>query len=77
MMAKLDQLVRELFEDESQSIADDTPFAATEGWDSLKHVQLVVAVESRFGIELTAGEIERLTSKRAAREILAARRVDV
>jgi acyl carrier protein len=76
-MAKLDQLVLELFDGESAPIADDTPFAGIEGWDSLKHVELIVALETRFGIELTAGEIERLTCKRAAREILTARHVAV
>jgi acyl carrier protein len=76
-MAKIDQLVLELFDDEPAPIADDTAFADVAGWDSLKHVQLIVAVEQRFGIELTAAEIARLTSKRAAREILVARHVDV
>ena len=76
-MEKLDQLVRELFDDETRPIEDDTPFSGIEGWDSLKHVELIVAVESRFGVELTADEISRLKSKRAAREILTARQVDV
>jgi acyl carrier protein len=76
-MAKLDQLVDELFEGEAIALGDDTRFADVAGWDSLKHVELIVGVESRFGIELTADEIERLTTKRAAREILTARHVDV
>jgi acyl carrier protein len=75
-MAKLDQLVSELFDDGASAIGDDTLFAAVEGWDSLKHVELIVGFESRFAIELTAQEIERLTCKRAAREILAARNLD-
>jgi acyl carrier protein len=76
-MAKLDQLVLEIFDDESTSVGDETPFADVAGWDSLKHVELIVGLETRFGVELTAEEIERLTCKRAAREILAARHVDV
>lgn len=74
-MAKLDQLVSEIFDDEA-AVADETLFADVAGWDSLKHVELIVGLETKFGIELTAAEIERLTSKRAAREILAARHVD-
>jgi acyl carrier protein len=73
-MPKLDQLVVELF-DGDDAIADDTLFVDCAGWDSLKHVQLIVAIESRFQIELTAGEIARLTCKRAAHEILSARHV--
>jgi acyl carrier protein len=75
-MATLDQFVSELF-DAEPPVGDETLFADVAGWDSLKHVELIVGLETRFGIELTADEIERLTSKRAAREILAARRVDV
>jgi acyl carrier protein len=75
-MAKLDQLVRELF-DVDAPVGDETLFADVAGWDSLKHVELIVGLETRFGIELTAEEIERLTSTSAAREILTARRVDV
>jgi acyl carrier protein len=75
-MNALDQLVSEVFADDSHSIAEDTPFAECEGWDSLKHVELIVAVETRFGVELTASEVERLTCKRAGREILAARQLD-
>jgi acyl carrier protein len=73
-MAKLDQLVSDLFDDDD-AVADDTLFADLAGWDSLKHVELIVGLEAKFGIELTAAEIERLTSKRAAREILAERHV--
>jgi acyl carrier protein len=76
-MAKLDQLVLELFDDGSTPLDDDMPFSGVEGWDSLKHVELIVALETRFAVELTAEEIERLTCKRAAREILRARHIDV
>ena len=76
-MTQLDQLVTELFDDEAAAVGDDTRFADLPGWDSLKHVELIVGLETRFGIELTAEEIERLTSKGAARDILTARRVDV
>ena len=76
-MSKLDQLVLELFDGEQESIGDDTPFSSVRGWDSLKHVELIVAVETRFGVELTAEEIERLTSKQSARAILTAKQVDL
>ena len=77
MMSRLDQLIVELFDEDFVALGDETPFARCEGWDSLKHVELIVAIESRFGVDLTAEEIRRLTSRVAAREILAARCIDV
>lgn len=63
----------ELFADEAEQLTDDTPFRACESWDSLKHVQLVVGIQSRFDVDLSAEEIARLTSKRRIREVLQAR----
>jgi len=74
-MNRLDHLIREVFEDEAGTLGDDTPFAAAGGWDSLKHVHLVVGVESRFGVELTADEVAHLTSKAAVRRVLMDRAV--
>ena len=76
MDATLNQLVGELF-DADTPIDDETVFAQCAGWDSLKHVQLVVGVETRFGVELSAVEIAALTCKRAIRDVLAARRVGI
>jgi len=76
-MSKLDQLMFELFEDPAGAVGDEALFVDRAGFDSLKHVELIVAIEGRFGIDLTAEEIGRLTCKRAAREILQARRLDV
>jgi acyl carrier protein len=32
------------------------------GWDSLKHMQIVFAVEEKFGVQFTEGEIPGLDS---------------
>ena len=37
------------------TMASDVP-----GWDSLTHVQIVVGVESEFGIRMTSTEVARL-----------------
>jgi acyl carrier protein len=70
---KLDQLIGEVFDDDAGAIGDETLFAACPSWDSLKHAALIVGIESRFGVELSADEIRRLTCKRIARELLAAK----
>ena len=74
-MAKLDQFVRDLFGDESTPIGDDTAFSSLPGWDSLKHVELVVGIETHFNVDLTAVEIAELKSKAAVRSVLVRRGV--
>lgn len=72
---QLDQLLADVFPDDAEVLGDDTAFTECPAWDSLKHVELVVGIESRFAVDLTAAEIARLTCKRAAREILTERGV--
>jgi acyl carrier protein len=69
----LDQVLLEVFDDDAAAIGEDTVFTDVTGWDSLKHVALVVAIETRFDVDLDAAEIARLTSKRATRDVLVAR----
>lgn len=71
-MDRLDELMLELFPDEAE-LPPETPFRDYGDWDSLKHVHLVVGLESRFAIELSADEIARLLSRRDIAEVLRAR----
>jgi acyl carrier protein len=75
-MSTLDQLFADVFED-LETVGEDTPFTQYEGWDSLKHVELVSGIERRFDLDLSADEIRQITSRRAARAILAGKGVDV
>jgi acyl carrier protein len=72
----LDQLLVEVFAESASDLGEDTPFNSVPGWDSLKHVELVVGVESRFSVDLTAAEIAGLTSKRGIRDVLLRRGCD-
>ena len=76
-MNTFDQLLDEIFEGDAEAVADDLPFPDAPGWDSLKHAQLIAGIEQRFGVDLSRDEISRMTTKRAARDVLAARGHDV
>jgi len=41
---------------------DSTNMISTPAWDSLKHVQLLSAIEREFGIEISGDDAFRLTS---------------
>lgn len=53
--------VQEVFRDELELddlvLTDETTADDVEEWDSLSHVQLVVALEKAFGIKFTSREI--------------------
>jgi acyl carrier protein len=75
-MARLDELLAEIFPDETDGVGEDALFVTMSGWDSLRHVEFIIAIETRFGLDLTPAEIAALTSKRTARAILAGRGVN-
>jgi acyl carrier protein len=60
IMTKLVQILRDVLEDPDLAVQADTSATSVPGWDSMKHVRIVMAVEERFGIRLTTREINRL-----------------
>lgn len=57
VMDKLTSIVRMVFEDEEISIDCTTTAHDVDGWDSLSHTNLIVAVESAFAIRFTRKEL--------------------
>lgn len=56
----LQKVFREVFDDDTIEIRSDMTAADIEDWDSLAHVELVVAVEKTFNIKFTTQEIKGL-----------------
>ncbi len=54
---KLNSVFRDIFDDEDITVNDATTADDIEDWDSLEHINLVVAVEKCFGIKFTMGEV--------------------
>ena len=54
---KLNAVFRDVFEDESITVNDDTTADDIEDWDSLEHINLVNAVEQEFGIKFNMEQI--------------------
>jgi acyl carrier protein len=57
MRERLTNLFRKEFKDTSLVLSDHTTAKDIKGWDSLKHVSLIVAIEKEFGISFTAREV--------------------
>jgi acyl carrier protein len=58
---ELNAVFQDVF-DEPIEVRDDMTAADVEGWDSLSHINLIVAVEKRFHIRLTTAEVRALNN---------------
>ncbi len=54
---KINEVFRDVFEDDDITVNDATTAADIEDWDSLEHINLMNAIESEFDIKFTMGEI--------------------
>ncbi len=53
----LTEVFRQVFDDPSITLAPETTANDVEGWDSLSHVNLIMAVENRFNIRFNHKEV--------------------
>lgn len=56
----LNEVFRDLFDDEAITVTDTTTAAEIEDWDSLEHINLIVAVEKKFGMKFSMGEVNKM-----------------
>ena len=55
--AKLNEVFREVFDDDTILVNEKTVSSDIEDWDSLEHINLIVAVEKKFGMKFSMGEV--------------------
>jgi len=56
-LEKLTEIVRTVFDDASIEVGRETTAHDVDGWDSLSHVNLILAVESAFNLKFTQKEL--------------------
>jgi acyl carrier protein len=75
----LDERLRRVFADvfaiEGDAVTDEGSPGSIEAWDSISHLNLVLALEGEFMIQFEAEEIPELASFRAIRDRLAKERL--
>ena len=54
---KLNEVFRDVFDDEEIEVGEETTAADIGGWDSLEHINLIAAVEQEFGVKFTMGQV--------------------
>ncbi|MCS7029086.1 MAG: acyl carrier protein [Bacteroidia bacterium] len=50
-------IFQEVLENENIVLTRETTANQVEGWDSLSHIDIIVAIEKHFGIRFTSAEI--------------------
>lgn len=72
---KLKTLIAELFRVQEEEISDSLAMADLDVWDSLKHMELIVAIEETFDVELTFDEIVAMQNLKEIKRVLEQKKV--
>ena len=70
---RLNVVFQDVFDDGSITVNDATTADDIEDWDSLEHINLVVAVERCFGIKFTMKEVTSMKNVGEMVDIILAR----
>ena len=57
---KLTDIFRDVFFEDDLVLSPETTAEDVDGWDSLTHIRLVLAVSKEFGVKFSASEIGNL-----------------
>lgn len=58
--AKLEEVFQEVFDDQSLTLRDEMNAEDFDDWDSLQHINIIIAIERLLKIRFTTSEISSL-----------------
>ncbi len=70
---RLNEVFRDVFDDDEITVVAGTTADDIEDWDSLAHINLVTAVEDEFGIRFKMGEVSSMKNVGEMVDIIKAR----
>ena len=57
---RLNEVFQDVFGDDDITVNDDTTAKDIDGWDSLRHITLLAAIEDEFDIEVSMGQTVKM-----------------
>ena len=69
----LNEVFRDVFDDEDITVNASTTSEDIEDWDSLEHINLIVAVEKKFGMKFSMGEVTTMKNVGEMAQIIKSR----
>jgi len=60
LRSQLTGIFQDVFGDSALQLQDDMTAGEVEEWDSLTHINLIVAIEKSFRVKFTTGEVSQL-----------------
>lgn len=60
IMEKVNEIFRDVFDDEDLIITDSTNSDDIEDWDSLEHISLIISMEKEFNLKFDIKEVNKL-----------------
>jgi acyl carrier protein len=64
------QIVSDILNVDPSLVGEESGPDSIESWDSLQHLNIVLALEQKFGISLTPADIQGMTSVRTLVDIV-------
>jgi acyl carrier protein len=72
--AKIQEVFRDVFDDEDLLVEMSTTAEDVEDWDSLSHINLVVALEKEFDVKFDLAELQKLENVGGLYELINAKK---
>ena len=60
IMEKVNEIFRDVFDDDTLVIVDSTNSDDIEDWDSLEHISLIISMEKEFNLKFDIKEVNKL-----------------
>lgn len=72
----LNEVFRDVFDDESITVGETTTSEDIDDWDSLEHINLIAAVEQEFGMKFSMGQVVTMKNVGEMADIIMSQIVD-